>query len=412
MPTPGFISSLKADRCVHYLNNTVINRAQAVDLNANVPTEVIDELGNQNHAGVVSAPAEVTLSVTVYDTGVELCRSLTGKSAAASFSLGDFSGAQVDYVGVVRDNNETFFRSVYVKNAAINSLGYGFDTAGNATETYGLIADNLTVFDGFVLTKTYTVLPADVTNGYFTLPLQGAEAPIQTKANSYFAKPGGAGAYLLRVTKSDGAIVRQLYEDEDYTFDPATKRLTAGGLAAGQVWTVVFYSAVAGTPLAPVFNAATPPAVRGEFTPVSIGLSSKTLIPRLQAAKISVNLQQKPIHQLGSRRVLYAPAGAPGVSGNFSVLMNDLSLRKLLTYGQSSSTETQFGIEQLPAYGAQNNLGLEAVIKSPVDNSVLKRVTVADIVVSNGGMPANVNGVLAETFAWTGRRGAMTIANS
>lgn len=406
MATPAFISALKSDRCVHYLNNTLVNRAQSMDVNANVPTEIIEELGNTSHAGAVSAPAEVSLSVSVFDTGIDLCRTLTGKPTATSLAVSDFVNAQVDYLGVVRDNEGNFFRSVYVKNACINSMSYSYDTAGNAVEAYGFAGDNLTVFDGFVVTKTYTVLAADVTAGYFTLPTQGSEEPIQTKNNSYFN-----GAYLLRVSKSASGVVTNMTEGNDYTYTPANKRITSN-LAEGQVWTVVFYSGAIGTPLAPNFGAAVPAAVRGEFTPVSIGVSTKTLIPRLQAARIGVNLMQKRVPQLGSSKVLYAPSGVPGVSGNFNVLMNDLSLRKLLTYGAADSSETQFGIEQLPAYGSQNDLGLEVVIKSPVDNSVLKRITVPNIVTTTGGMPSNVNGTLTEAFTWTGRTGAMTIANS
>lgn len=412
MPTPAFISALKADRGIHYLNNALVNRAQSIDISANVPTNMVDELGNPNHAGVVSSPAEVSFSISVFDTGIDLARNLTGKSAATSFALSDFTSAQVDYVGVVRDNAGNFFRSVYVKNASISSISYSYDTAGNAVEAYGFVSDNLTVFDGFVLTKTYTILAADVTNGYFTLPTQGSEEPIQAKANSYFASNPSVGDYLLRVTKSAGGVVTNLVEGNDYTYNSSNKRITASGLVAGQVWTLVFYSASVGTALTPAFNTALPPAVRGEFTPVSLGVGTKTLIPRLQSARIGVNLMQNRIPQVGSTKVLFAPSGAPAVSGSFSVLMNDLSLRKLLTYGAAGSSETQFGIEQMSSFGSQNNLGLEVVVKSPNDNSVLKRITVPDIVTSSGGMPANVNGTLTEAFSWTGRSGALTIANS
>jgi hypothetical protein len=87
-------------------------------------------------------------------------------------------------------------------------------------------------------------------------------------------------------------------------------------------------------------------------------------------------------------------------------------LRKLLTYGSAGASETQFGIEQLPTYGIQNNLGLEVVVKSPADNSVLKRITVPDIVTTSGGMPATVNGNLTENFNWSGKLGKVTIKNS
>lgn len=407
MPTPSFISALKSDRCVHYLNNALLNRAQSIDVNANVPATVVDELGNSNHAGIVSAPAEVAITVSAFDTGLDIGKSLTGKTAATSLTLNDFVSAQVDYVGVVRDNAGNFFRSVYVKSACISSIGYSYDIAGNAVETYGLLGDNLTVFDGYLLTKTYTIAATDVTNGYFVVPTTGAEAPVQTKKNSYFDN-----AYLLRVTRTANGVAVNLTEGNDYTYDSATKRITTNGLTAGQVWTIVFYSTQIGTALSPAFNTALPPAVRGEFTPVSIGVSSKTLIPRLQSANISINLAQKRIPQLGSRQIIFASGGVPAVSGNFSALMTDLSLRKLLTYGSMSSAETQFGIEQMPAYGAQNNLGLEVAIKSPVNNTILKRITVPDITVTSGGMLTMVNGTLAESFTWTGKTGALTITNS
>lgn len=407
MTTPAFISALKSDRCIHYLNNNLINRAQNINIDANVPTELVEELGNVSTAGAVSSPAEVSFSVSAYDTGIDLCRTLTGNSTATSFNLGDFLNAQVDYVGVVRDNAGNFFRSVYVKNACINSMSFGYETKGSATEAYGFSGDNLTVFAGYVLTKTYTIQTADVTNGYFTLPTAGSEEPIQTNSGSYFS-----GAYLLRVTKTEGSVASNLEEGADYSYAAATKRVTASGLAAGQVWTIVFHSAAIGSALSPVFDNTTPAAIRGEFTPVSIGVSTKTWIPRLQSAKISVDLNQRRFPQLGNGQVVFAPGGIPAVSGEFSVLMNDLSLRKLLTYGTAGSAETQFGIEQMPQYGIQNNLGLEAAIKSPVDNAVIKRITVPEIIVTTGGMPANVNGILSESFTWTSRTSNLTIVNS
>ncbi|MBP9484561.1 MAG: hypothetical protein KBF19_07255, partial [Negativicutes bacterium] len=119
MANPSFISALKSDRCVHYLNNFLVNRAQSIDVSANVPSQIIDELGNDKHTGIISAPAEVSFNVSVFDTGIELGRSLTEKPSATNFTLDDYISAQVDYVGVVRDNTGNFFRSVYVKNASI-----------------------------------------------------------------------------------------------------------------------------------------------------------------------------------------------------------------------------------------------------------------------------------------------------
>lgn len=407
MPTPSFISALKSDRCVHYLNNTLVNRAQSVDLVANVPTSVIDELGNAGHTGIVTDPAEISFHVSALDTGLDLTKAITGKTAATTFNLPDFIGAAVDYIGVVRDNTGNFFRSVYIRGAGVDSISFSYDAGGSAAETYNLVADNLTVFDGYVLTKTYTITATDVANGYFTLPTQGSEAPLQTKTNSYFN-----GGYLLRATRTRSGIAVNMMEGNDYSYASATKRVTASGLTAGDVWTLVFYSATIGTALNPVFSTTAPAAVRGGYTPLSIGVSTKTWIPRLQSAGIGVAFKRERIKQIGSTQVLYTPGSAPSIAGNFSVLMNDFALKKLLTYGSDTANETQFGVEQLPAYGTQNNLGLEVVIKSPVDNSVLKRVTIPDIVTGASGMPATVNGTLTESYNWTGKSGTLTISNS
>ncbi|HBC92986.1 MAG TPA: hypothetical protein DCZ10_08840, partial [Pelotomaculum sp.] len=237
--------------------------------------------------------------------------------------------------------------------------------------------------------------------------IQGSEAPLQTKTNSYFN-----GSYLLRAMRTRDGITMDMVEGNDYTYTSATKRITASGLTAGDVWTLVFYSAVIGTTLSPTFNSTAPAAVRGAYTPLSIGLTTKTWIPRLQSAGFGVDFKRERVKQLGSSQVLYTPGSIPAIAGSFSVLMNDLALKKLLTYGSTTANETQFGIEQLPAYGAQNNLGLEVVIKSPINNSVLKRITVADIVTGTSGMPATVNGTLTESYNWTGRSGALTITNS
>ena len=115
MPTPAFISALKSDRCIHYLNNSLLNRAQSIDVSANIPSEVVDELGNSSHTGIVSAPAEVAFNISAFDTGIDLCSSLIGKTSTTALTLSDFANAQVDYVGMVRDNMGNFFRSVYVR---------------------------------------------------------------------------------------------------------------------------------------------------------------------------------------------------------------------------------------------------------------------------------------------------------
>lgn len=403
MANPSFISALRSDRCAHYLNNTLVKRAQSFDVNAQVPTEIIDELGNEKHAGIISAPAEITFALSVLDTGIDLTRTLIGDSAATQVELDRLMGARVDYVGVVRDNAGQFFRSVYVKDAAINSLSYGFDVAGNATEAYGFMGDNLTVLDGFVVTKEFTISA----NGS-DFSLESGDEPIQTKKDSYFE-----GAHLLRLTKKENGISTSLHQEE-YTFHPVTKKIApAGGVKQNQVWTVVFYTQNPAYSPSPDFGSILPPAVRGEFTPLSIGVTGKEQIPRLQSASIQVGFQQLKVPQLGSRQVLHAPGGVPQVSGSFNVLMNDLSLRKLLTYGSSSSNETQFGIEQLAGYGIKEDMGLEIVIKSPVDNDViLKRISVPDIVTQTGGMPASVKGTLMETYGWSGKTGSLVIRNS
>lgn len=403
MANPAFISALKSDRCAHYLNNTLVKRAQSFDVSAQVPTEIIDELGNEKHAGIISAPAEVTFALSVFDTGLDLTRTLIGDSGANQIALDRLMNARVDYVGVVRDNSGNFFRSVYVKDAVINSLNYGFDVAGNATEAYGFVGDNLTVLDGFVVTKEFVIA---ATGSDFSL--EASDEPIQTKADSYFE-----GTYLLRVTKKESGISTTLNKEE-YVFTPGTKKISpAGGVKKDQVWTVVFYTQNPACSPSPDFGSVLPPAVRGEFTPLSIGVTGKEQIPRLQSAKIQVGFQQLRVPQLGSRQVLHAPGGVPQVSGSFNVLMNDLSLRKLLTYGSSSSGETQFGIEQLAGYGIKEDMGLEIVIKSPTDNEVvLKRISVPDIVTQTGGMPASVKGTLMETYGWSGKTGSLVITNS
>jgi hypothetical protein len=313
-------------------------------------------------------------------------------------------------MGVVRDNAGNYFRSVYVKNGQVNSLSYSFDANGNATEAYDFVADNLTVFDGFVVTSEFTAAAGDVGHNYFTLPTAGSEAPILTAANSYFG-----GTYFLKVTKTSGSNAVELIESNDFSYVPESKRinLTAGTLAEGDVFKLVFHSAAPAAAINPTFPANKPAAVRGRFTPVSIGVGTKTLVPRLQTAGINVSFRRDRITQLGSMKVLFAPSGVPTVNGNLSALMTDLSLRKLLTYGDAGASGTQFGVEQMPAFGLEQSMGLETIIKSPVDNTtVLKRITVPDIVTTSGGMPSNVNGNLTETYSWTGKTGQLTIAKS
>lgn len=132
----------------------------------------------------------------------------------------------------------------------------------------------------------------------------------------------------------------------------------------------------------------------------------------MQSTQISIGLNQARVPQLGSNKVLYTAGGVPQVSGQFNVLMSDLDLRKTLTYGADTSTQTQFGIEQLPNFGMKNDLALEVLVKSPTDNSILKRITVPDIVTHTGTMPATVNGTLMESFSWMGKTGKVQIANS
>ena len=107
-------------RLVGGFDSFFASRIQRLAMNTDIPTTVIDELGNNEHAGTVTDTPNITLTFSAFDVGVKVFSVLTGTDPAAYPGAGvDIENlGEIDAVIYVKD--DTLVQ--YVKSAHARRL--------------------------------------------------------------------------------------------------------------------------------------------------------------------------------------------------------------------------------------------------------------------------------------------------
>lgn len=124
---PGFIAGLPSHRFPTYISSmygdfVLYPRLQGEDISADIPKEIIDEIGNEESAGIVTDTAQVTATLNNY-----LVSSMVQKLISGNFGT----------VGAVSDSTGTSFTSAPTKMRAVAPLKITGDGTYTLTATSG-----------------------------------------------------------------------------------------------------------------------------------------------------------------------------------------------------------------------------------------------------------------------------------
>lgn len=363
------------------IDSFLASRIQRVDINTDIPTEDIDELGNPNHAGTVTDIPNVTMTFSAMDAGIKVFAALTGTSATAYPGAGvDISNlGEADAIIYVKDATVAqYAKSAHARRMQVQDFTFSYSVEGNSTEDYTLIGSLKRWFKNDVIVDKFTTGTTS-----FTL----SQTPVQLKNGEYALSVRLDGDYLEEVT---GAPATGEYRVVGTT-------LTTGDTRTAQVL-AVYQAALGSEAWTDVSDGSMPAAIRGKDADVIISANN---IPRVQSVTINGNLNSQPVREMGNRSIVGYQRQVPSVEGTITVLDTDTELIDLLTSGSINSGDTEFqpGVDvPVPASG----VGIRVELVDPADSTtpltVLKTIDIPTITIVGDGFTENVNENAQQTF--------------
>ena len=366
----------------------LVARAQRFNVDTNLPTTVIDELGNPKHAGTINDIPEVTATLQIMDVSHKLFAVLTGNDPGAYPSSGvDISDLnEVDLIVVVRDENiADYAKTMHLRRCRVQSFNWSYSVTGEATEEYTFggterrwfRASSDVVVDTFGAGSSHTL----------------SQTPIQLKNGNYLISFIQDGEYLKEVASTS--------DDDEYSVSGTT---VSPHTATTNYAVAVYQAAPSGNNWSDVSDDSIPVAIRGKNIPVYIGVNQ---IERVQSVTIRGDLRTDRIEEMGNPNVVGYIAQVPTVTGDLQVLDTDHQLVALLTTGSMTSTDTEFELCEYTASG----LYLEIRLQDPTDGcgyataNTVKTVYIPEIKITGDTHTSQVGNSVTLTFNWESATG-------
>lgn len=348
------------------------SRVQRVDLNEDIPTTDVYELGNNQLAGTISDTPNVTLTFSAFDVGIKIFSVLTGSNPLAYPAAGVDASvlSEADAIVYIKDASVTdFVKSAHARRLQVRDYTFTYSVDGESTEDYTLIGSAKRWFKNDIIVDRFTT-------GTVTFTL--TQTPIQLKNSFYGLSVILDGVYLTEVA---GAPATGEYRIVGTT-------LTTGDTRTLQC-IVIYHANPAGTNWSYISDPLPPAATRGRN--VAIKISANT-IQRVQSVTINGNLNVQQVREMGNRDTTGYQRQTPTVEGTITVLDTDTELIDLLTNGSISSGYTEFKLaEGCVASGVALLVEIQDPCDSTVPYTVLKSVYVPNITVVGDAWSAVVN---------------------
>jgi hypothetical protein len=366
------------------------SRIQKLDINANIPTTDVDELGNNKHAGSVAGTPEVTATFSAMDVSVKIFSALTGTDAAAYPAAGVSISqlGEIDIIGQVKDDKLVdYIKTVHGRRLQVTGFNYTYNVTGESTEEYTVQGSDKRWFKNDVTVDKFSTGTTS-----FTL----SQTPIILKNGNYALSVILDGSYIDEVT---GAPATGEYRVVGTT-------LTTGDSMTSQV-VVVYHTNPAGTNWAYISDSTIPAAIRGKNVPVSIGLNS---IKRVQSVTLRGTFPNQKIEEMGNTAVVGYTTQVPQVTGDLTVLDTDLELIALLQTGSINPADTEFPLCGYTVSGLNLIIELhDPATGCSVSGAVLKTLYVPQIVLTSEGHSTNVGNNAQQTFGFKSALGDLIV---
>lgn len=372
------------------------HRVQRLDMPANMPSTVINELGNSLHAGTVTDVPEVTSTFQAFDVSHKIYAYMVGQNPSdyatqawdSTTGVGE-GGVDVknlsycDLIAYIKtDGVADVVRCMHVKYMRVTDFTYTYSVDGESTEEYSLAGSEKRYFSSDLFVNSGTIQSNAFTLAYTPTVLRNGNKLLSFIVDGIWIEEG--------VESDEYSVVGQTvsYIDSNGTTCLAVYQCTSGSL----VWTDISDNTV-------------PIAIRGKNIPVYIQASDDEWEKqyRVQSVNIRGTFPNTKVMEMGNTSVVGYIVDPCDVTGDISILDHDLDTVKLLTTGDKVSALTEFGVDDYE----DRTLTLRVEVQSPgtfggySEGSVTKTVRIPSMRITSEGTSTNVGGQSAQTFSFS-----------
>lgn len=406
--------AIKAGQIIHVGDGTVvIDRIQtAGPTQVNVPKETIYELGNYQSVGQVFDTPDLSFSLESYDVSCEIEALMLGVTTADG-PFNPSANVPLDVASkFTAGQNATdpfaVIGSVALPYLTMESLSYRFGLRDDARQTVGLRGDAIYYNPG----TTYVETNAG--------PLDALDDSTVTANAAYAVTEAGVTRRILGVSLTNG---KRLFLGVDYTEaygsitdGAAVTTLTLIDAVPADVSVRIVYSSPVAEDLDQgvhaVVSTSRPAAIRGRDIWVYLGgydsgtpFVNKMLGVQAVTADWKVTLDKD--EEFGNYHVISQDFDVADVSGTIQVKSVDVAAMIELMQKVSGVDPTTFhsaNATNVPI------IPLDVVLHSPVDGSVLKRISIDDARFTIPGFSGQVQQKLTQTINWSSDKGDMAVS--
>lgn len=360
------------------VNALTVPRVQRLSVTADRPSTDIDELGNRLHAGTVEDIPAITTTFQAMDVGIKLFSVLTGKDwtayPASGVSITDMGEVDV-IVQIKNDSLEDYVKMAHARKCVVRDFTFTYAVDGESTEEYTVVGTTKRWFKNDLVVEKFTT---------GTTSFSLSETPVVLKSGDDVISAVLDGVYLEEVASAPAT--------GEYSVSGTT--LTTGDSRVNQL-IVVYQAAPTGTNWSDISDATMPAAIRGLDVPVEIAAGG---IDRVQSVTLNGTFNPEAVSEMGNRDLVGYQLQTPSVTGTITVLDTDTELISLFTTGQLAPADTEFGVSEFTASGLVLDIKLQDPADKSVPFTVLKTVTVPELIVTSEGFTSNVNTNAQQTF--------------
>lgn len=358
------------------------HRIQRLDIPSTLPNTTINELGNPQHAGIITDIPEVSATFQAFDVSHKIFAILTG-SDVDSYPVDGVDVSNLDYVdliGYIRQADVAeMLKCIHAKYMRITDFTFTYTVDGESTEEYSCAGSE----------KRYLANDVVVDSGYLDVngQLSLNYDPNQLKNSNYLLSFIADGEWKEETTFAELA-------SDKYYVSGQTVTLSGGDAS---VWALAVYHTQSGVlAWTNISDSSVPAAIRGKNIPVTIGVEH---MYRVQSVTIRGTFPNTKVMEMGNTSIVGYVVDPPDVSGDITVLDTDNEIVALLTTGTITDADGygEYGVDEYE----ERTLALTVQLRDPADNTTAKKtIKIPYMRITSDGITSNVGGQLTQTFSF------------
>ncbi len=319
---------------ITFAGRTRLGRVQRADINMNIPTTTVQELGSDKQVGKIFDLPEVSVTVSAIDVGARTSFILAGENWAAAASGTYIEAQDITYACLVEtfksQTTDDIVRSLYVPGAKLSRFSLNYSVNGDATEEFTFDATDRRWL------KYDVAVASGVISASGTLTLSPA-ARLLKNGNYYLSAFASGTGYL-----TDEAFVSSTANS--VTFDTtvvaaSTPVVVTYHTDLSNQWDYTYEYAHVPPDYTPAPDQ--PIGVRGwgvEVYLVKSGQANEKMY-RGQTLTLQAQYPQTRVNELGNQSAVGYTQGIPEVTGTFEALQHDFRLLEIMSGDDGSSAD-------------------------------------------------------------------------